>query len=223
MPRRKVIFANNEVYHLINRGVAQAPIFLEKRDFQRMIELINFYRYQHPPLRFSHYYRLPKDEKAKFLQNLKKNHSLIVEILAFSLLKNHFHFLSKQLKKNGVTTFMKQIQASYALYFNTKYKRVGPLFQATFRAIRIETDAQLLHVSRYIHLNPSSSYLVKAKELENYPWSSFPVYLDKRTYEFVETSFILSYLKNKASYKKFVFDRLDYQRELEKIKHLILE
>jgi hypothetical protein len=37
---------------------------------------------------------------------------------------------------------------------NSRYQRSGPLFQGRFRAKRIGKDEYLLHLSRYIHVNP---------------------------------------------------------------------
>jgi putative transposase len=223
MPYRKTIFANNEIYHTINRGIEEQVIFKEKRDYQRALELIDFYRYLKPPLRFSHYNRLPKEEKEKFLDHLRKNGQQIVEILTFCLMPNHFHLLLRQLQEKGIQAFMRNFQDSFARYFNTKYHRVGLLFQGMFKAVRIETDEQLIHVSRYIHLNPVSSYIVEIEDLENYPWSSFLEYLSQDSLEFTNPGPILDLFKSRASYKKFVFNQADYQRQLQKIKHLALE
>ena len=151
MPYRKTILANNEVYHTLNRSIAQATIFNYSRDYHRALEVMDYYRFSKPPLSFSHYKRLSKEDKESYLKNLKKR-KIIVDIIAFCLMPNHCHFLLKQIEKNGISTFMSNYQNSYARYFNTKYKRDGGLFQSMFRAIRIETDEQLLHVSRYIHL-----------------------------------------------------------------------
>lgn len=137
---------------------------------------------------------------------------------------NHFHFLLKQVEEEGTSKFMSNFTNSYTRYFNVKNKRNGPLFQGKFKAIRIETDEQLLHLSRYIHLNPYSSYVVKTlKDLEKYPSSSFPEYLGKSQTSLCSKEIILGQFKNLNLYKKFVFDQADYQRRLEKIKHLILE
>jgi len=40
------------------------------------------------------------------------------------------------------------------MYFNKKYDRVGPLFQGVYKAVQVESDLQLLHLSSYIHRNP---------------------------------------------------------------------
>ena len=120
---------------------------------------------------------------------------------------------------------MRYIQNGYAKYINIKENRVGPLFQSAFKAIRITTDEQLLHVSRYIHLNPSTEYLVKTEKLLEYPWSSFPTYLDEKIldFHFVNPEPVLSFFKTRDLYKEFVFDQAEYQKELSNIKHLMLE
>lgn len=138
---------------------------------------------------------------------------------------NHFHFLLKQVAPDGLKTFISNVQNAYAKYYNISNERSGPLFQSVFKAVRIETDEQLLHVSRYIHLNPSTNYLVEINNLASYPWSSFRCYLSKDSsiYDFVNTKEILAYFKGKDKYNDFVFDQAAYQRELERVKHLILE
>ena len=92
-----------------------------------------------------------------------------------------------------------------------------------FKAVLIENDEQLLHVSRYIHLNPYSSYLVKnIEELKKYPWSSLYEYLNTKS-ELCDISDILSNFKNSEMYWRFIKDHSDYQKKLESIKHLLFE
>ena len=91
-----------------------------------------------------------------------------------------------------------------------------------FKAVRIESEEQLLHVSRYIHLNPATSYLIKVNQLVNYPWSSFKDY-QKDTNSFVNTSLVLNSFKSFKKYEEFVFDQADYQKTLDEIKHLVVE
>jgi len=117
---------------------------------------------------------------------------------------------------------MAKITNAYSHYFNTRYDRIGHLFQGNFGAVRIESDEQLIHTSRYIHLNPVSSYLIEIKDLLDYEYSSYPEYIND-TRGFINTKEVLSYFKNKNDYRKFVEDQADYARKLENIKHLILE
>ena len=224
MPYRKVLLVPDCYYHVFNRSVGRQPILHNLRDYQRLMQIIEFYAFDKPSLRFSHYNRLPTEAKTKYLANLKKESKKIVEIIGFCLMPNHFHFLVKEKEKGGIARFMRNIQNSYAKYFNTKNDRNGALFQSMFKAVRIETDEQLIHVLRYIHLNPLTSFIIKEiKELESYPFTSFFDYILKRENSFVDTSMMKGFFKSVDSLAKFTFDQVNYQRELEEIKHLLLE
>lgn len=223
MWRPRFPLVTREIYHIFNRSVGGQPIFVDNRACSRAIELINFYRFLRPSIRYSHYNRLSKEQKLNFWDGLVKNHVNQVEILAFCLMPNHFHFVLRQSADTGIIKFMNNFQNSYARYFNTKFDRYGSLFQARFKSVHIETDAQLLHVVRYVHLNPLTSFVLKDKsELKNYPWSSFKEYLTLISH-CVETKTVLDLSYNLDKFEEFTFDQLSYQRELNEIKHLALE
>ena len=221
MPYRKLIFGDNEIYHIVNRGVAQAPIFSVDSDYKRFVELLDYYRFS-APISFSHFDRLSKEQKTKLISALKLTQPL-AEIHSFCLMPNHFHLLLKQIKENGIKNMLSNLQNSYVKYYNTKLKRVGPLFQSVFKAIRVESDEQLLHCSRYIHLNPSSSFLKKIEDLLSYPWSSLSTYIGNEKLDFIQKDLILGLIKNSTKYREFIFDQAKFQRELNLIKHLLLE
>lgn len=222
MPYRIVPFIPNEVYHVFNRSIARLPIFIERSDYGRVLDLINYYRFSRPPLRFSHYKRLSVERKIEFEKLFMVNKNSMLEILAYCIMPNHFHFLLRPKKNNAVSDFMRNLQNSYSKYFNTRRGRTGSLFQFMFKAVRMETDQQLLHVSRYIHLNPATSYLREIKDLDTYEWSSFKDYISN-VKSFVNREIVLGNFRSKLEYRKFVFDQAEYQRELNKIKHLLLE
>lgn len=219
---RKIVFANGEYYHLFNRGVEKRLTFTNKYELIRALDVIYFYRFGDLPIRYSKYLALDKEKKNDFLKNLNNN-QLQIEIIAFCLMRNHFHFLVRQLKNNGIVKFMAQFQNSYTKYFNTKHDRVGPLFQGVFKAVHVEDDEQLLHLSRYIHLNPVTGSIVKIAELENYQWSSYPNYLGITSTKIVNTSQILSFFKRWGDYKKFVLDQADYLGMLESLEHVVID
>ena len=226
MPYRKVILAPEQIYHVFNRGVASLPIYFHYRDYLRFIGLMDYYRFSNTPFSFSQLMSLQKEERQIILDGLRKENAIHVEILTYCLMPNHFHFLLKQITDNGISTFMRNLQNSYAKYVNIKNERAGPLYQSMFKAIRIETDEQLLHTSRYIHLNPSTGYIVEPEKLEDYKWSSFKDYLKEnfdKSQSFVTPETVLNFFKKKQEYKNFVLDQASYQRELSKIKHLTLE
>ena len=119
---------------------------------------------------------------------------------------------------------MKLLSDSYTRYFNTKNERVGPLLQGQFKAVRVESDEQLLHLSRYIHLNPLTSFVIRDfNDLKSYQWNSYLDYLSFTPRKFINTSFLMNYFKNIEKFEEFTKDNLDYQRKLEKLKHLIIE
>jgi putative transposase len=207
---------------VFNRSVGSQPIFISQPNLKRALEVASFYSYSDPPLRFSHYNCL--ENKEKFLFELKLNCPKLIDLFSFCLMPNHFHFLIKQSEDSGIQKFMRNFQNSYAKYFNIKTKRHGALFQSQFKAVRIETDEQLLHVCRYIHLNPFSSFVINSiEELENYAWSSLPDYLGKRKLELINKQFILNYFSSLDKFKSFTYDRADYQKKLKELEYFTLE
>ena len=92
-----------------------------------------------------------------------------ISILAYCLMENHVHLLVHD-SDASVSSFMKKIGVSYALYYNRKYDRTGHLFQDRFRSETIKDDAYLLTAFRYILNNPQKAGICKADE---YPWSSY--------------------------------------------------
>ncbi len=224
MPGRKTLLVNEQIYHIFNRGVAAQPVFLDKRDYKRALELVFFYRHTKIPLRYSYFVRLPKERRSEILDQMGRSKDYLVDIIAYCLMPDHFHFLLKQLRENGISIFMSNVWNSYTRYFNVRRKRVGPVFQGVFKAVRVQDDSQFLHVQRYIHLNPYSSFLVKSwEELAKYPYSSLPEYLGVEEKNICNKELTKSFFKSVGEYKKFVFDQADYQRDLEMVKHLTFE
>lgn len=219
---RKVVFANGEYYHVFNRGVEKRPVFLNKYEFLRALDSLFFYRFGDLALRYSKYLNLNKDKKAELLKDLDDS-KLQVEIIAFCLMGNHFHLILKQLKENGIAKFMAKFTNSYTKYFNTKHQRVGPLFQGVFKAVYVGYDEQLLHLSRYIHLNPVLGFMVKAEELVSYQWSSYPEYIGQTASGMINKTEVLKFFKNPDDYKKFVLDQADYAIKNKMINHLRID
>lgn len=223
MPARVVPLITGQYYHIFNRGVNKQPIFLGLRDYQRVIGTVNYYLYN-PQVRFSKFLLLPKELKSELWDSLIKENDKYAQVISFCFMLNHFHILLKQTKENGISKLMANFQNSYVRYFNTKHNRIGPIFQGQFKALRIEDDNQLIHLSRYIHLNPFTSFVIKEiKDLVKYQWSSYPDYLGKREVIRSDKKIVLDNFKSIEEYEKFVVDQADYQRELEKIKHLTIE
>ena len=221
MPGRKIPLITGQIYHVFNHGIYRTTTFTNKRDYQRAKLTINFYKTP-PPVKLSLFLTLSNQKQQEILAGWQG--TPLVKILSYVLMPNHFHFLLEQTTDNGISKFMSDFQNSYTRYFNTRQERKGPLFLGQFKAVRIETEEQLYYVSRYIHLNPYSSYLAKTpKNLEQYPWSSLPEYLGTANDDICDKSMVLAGFRGKKDYHNFVFNNADYQRSLEEIKHLITE
>jgi len=178
MPYRKISCFNNCYYHVFNRSLNEKSIFDFHGDPSRALSTLDYYRFKSVPMSFSKLKNLIPKHRKKIYLNLKKKGDLLVEIVAFCLMPNHFHFLLRQLQKNGVKTYVGNFQNSYAKFFNLRNQKTGPLFKGRFRSVWVKNDSQILHLSRYIHLNPYSSGIVKKrKDLISYPWSSFSQYV----------------------------------------------
>ena len=169
-----------------------------ERDYERFLETLDFYRKIPTPMKLSDFRRgIPNWKK---LDNQKS----LIQVHCYCLMPNHFHLLIKQLEENGTSHFMRKISDSYTRYFNTKYDRVGSLFQGVFKAKLIETDEYLLQLSKYIHRNP---FPLDEWEGKIYPYSSYNYYLTGNSHPFCDTSFISSYFSNtnqNVTYKAFV-------------------
>lgn len=213
MPSRTTPFINDYFYHIYNRGSEKRSIFENQRDYQIFLKTLKYYQIEGPKPRFSKFPSLAVTE-------LDENRKL-VEILTYCLMPNHFHLLLKQVRDKGVTEFLSNLSNSYTRHYNTKYSRVGHLFQSEFKAVIMESNEQLIHVSRYIHLNPIVSGIVK--NLEQYEWSSYPEYTNSHIPELCSKEDILGHFKNPHDYQQFVLDQVAYAQELESIKHQLID
>lgn len=164
----------------------------------------------------------PVDVRVAILENLFKSER-IVDILAYCLMPNHFHFLLKQTGDKGVAIFIANFSNAYTKYFNTKAERTGPLLEGVFKAVHIESEEQLIHVSRYIHLNPVASNVIQKEGLDSYLWSSYLEYIGKSDNAICEKESVMSFFKSQKKYQEFVMDQADYAKQLDAIKHLALE
>ena len=106
---------------------------------------------------------------------------------------------------------MNSLWTRYTGYFNKKYKRVGPLFQDVYKAVMIESDEQLLYLSRYIHRNPIAKRHFRnpasqGDALRGYIFGSYQEYLGMRNTSWVHPEEIVSFFASKgfSSYRNFV-------------------
>ena len=229
MPRRKTPLVNGEIYHVFNQGIDHRDTFTSVREHLHALTSILLYQINQQTYQLSSFLRLQKSKQKQVISGLQDN--LKTSILAWCLMPNHFHLLLKQEIENGISSHLKEFQSSYTRYFNLRHDRSGPLFSTQFKAVRIETENQFLHVSRYIHLNPYSAEIINHKEkIFTYPWSSLHLYTNQKPsipgnhHPILNTDLITSYFENNPTeHRQFILDNADHQRHLKQIQHLILE
>ncbi len=216
---RRLQFVKNHVYHVFNRGVDKREIFLDNQDYYRFIHSLFEFNDEDPVLNANFFF----DPKTMSIgkrpaRKNRKPRKMLVEILLFTLMPNHFHLLLKQKAQKGIAKFMHKVGTGYTNYFNIKCKREGVLFQGKFKAVLIENNEQLQYIPQYIHLNPlklnygSPTPIVwrkKFKFLEEYRWSSFQDYIGKKNFPLLtQREFLLNISNGEKNYKKHIIDCL---------------
>lgn len=212
MAIRKVEFVNNEHYHIVNRGIDKREIFMDINDLARFFQgmeefntidsIGSIYQNSFHQLRC----KAPKQKK-------------LVNFICYSLNPNHFHFILEQLVDKGIEKFMHKI-GGYSKYFNYKYGRSGSLFQGKFKAVHIDSDAQLLHTSVYVNLNNQiHSLRCKAPKLGKTSWGEY-IGTDNN---FCQKDIVLGQFANLAEYKKFAENSIRSIRERKEVEKFLLE
>lgn len=216
-------FDQNLYYHIYNRGVEKRKIFQTERDYQRFFDTLFYYTHDQK-IPYADFQKLTEDKKkAYFAANPRDLKTQRVHIITYCLMPNHFHFLLKGSRHDGVTSFISDISNSHTRYFNLKHERVGRLFQGTFKSKEIASEESLLQVSRYIHLNPVLSGLVGTPE--DYSYSSYKAWIGHARAALVSQGLISSWLKKfggSSGYKEFVESKIGKDPKLG-IENLVLE
>jgi putative transposase len=220
--KRTIVFTNEHWYHVFNRGIEGRPIFLTKRDYTRFYLTLQYYQYTDIPLRYSYFIQLTPEVQERVMLSIMEKPKRIT-ISAYCCMPNHFHLLIRQNSDEGISRYISDTSNSYSKYFNTKNRRIGTLFQGIFKAVHIEGDEQMLHVSRYIHINPYVSSLCDFASVFQYPWSSLGNYIYNKQDALVDTTEIFGYFTKDESYKTFVEDQMSFVKKNKEMEHLLLE
>lgn len=198
MPSKNIVreFAPRSYYHIYNRGVEKRVIYIDDEDYTYFVNLLKRH------LSKEKYY----DKNGRAYRNYYGE----VELVAYCLMPNHFHFLLYiSENERAYSSFLQGILTAYTIYFNKKYKRVGGLFQSTFKASRISNDRYLQHVSRYIHLNP--------RDYKNWEYSSWPYFTKGWEADWINPKRLLDIFDG-DDYEEFVADYESNKDMLDKIK-----
>ena len=167
-----------QYYHIYNRGVNRGPIYFSNEN-----------------------YRFFSDRLGKYF-NINT-----AWIIAYCLMPTHFHLLIYPIIENFGNQVMQPFSVSYTKAINKRHNRTGPLFQGPYQARLVDKDRYMLHLSRYIHLNPVSAGLVD--RAEDWKFSSYRDYIGIRREEMVNSDIILQQFHDTADYADFVFSETD--------------
>ncbi|MBW1864439.1 MAG: transposase [Deltaproteobacteria bacterium] len=99
------------LYHVMSRGNGGQDIFLSDHDRHLFLTLLG-----------------------------ELTERLDIEVYAYVLMNNHYHFLAKTLDAN-LSKAMQWFGTSYTRRFNLNHHRGGHLFQGRFKSIIVENDA----------------------------------------------------------------------------------
>ncbi|MEK9183675.1 MAG: transposase [Patescibacteria group bacterium] len=195
-----------EYYHIYNRGNNKQDIFFEERDYIRFLFLLLYFQGGDSVYNIGRYVsNYVRHRMFNFNINIEKiSKNKKMELLAFALMPNHFHFILKEKEQGGISKYLQRIQNSYTKYINTKNGKIGHLFQGSYQSVHIESNEQLLHLSAYVHRNPRE--IKKWKDGEDiFPWSSFTDYIkENRWGKLLNTGLLLGQFEEQEEYKNFV-------------------
>lgn len=196
MPSRNILKIDipQSYYHVYARGHGRKKIFRDDEDFEAFTNLFARYVSLEPT----------HDRYGKPYPHLHGR----VSLLCYCLMSNHFHLLVYQENEGAMSHLMRSIMTSYSRYFNHKYGTSGALFESRYKASRISSDPYLMHISRYIHLNP--------KDWMAYPHSSIHAYFIGAP-EWLEPERITSLFASLPVYADFLDDYVDYKKSLDAI------
>ena len=136
---RKLRIEKVGFYHIINRGVARVNTYLCDDDLLKFMEIV---------------------------QDASEEYGF--EIFSYCLMNNHYHLLLKTSDMN-LSILMQKINSRYSVYFNHKYKRVGPLWQGRFKSWYVYDENYLHTLVKYIEFNPIKANMTL--KIGEYAWS----------------------------------------------------
>lgn len=220
MPIRKIQFKKGKFYHIYNQGAGEGDIFFDNSDRERFLQAIFLANNENS---FRGVSALEKNRKdfsvlsaKKILKARKISVTPLVEICAFCLMENHFHFLLKEKKKNGISRFMQKLGNSFGKYSAKKYGTKGDIFADRFKATAVEGNDKVRNMLGYINIvNPAQlvepymkikgieNFFDTWKKADNYPWSSHSDFMDRKDSGLVSKHFFEKVFSNPKKYVEF--------------------
>ena len=204
MPRRAISLIAGEYYHVYNRGHNRQNIFFERENYLFFLRQVRKY--------------LIGEAKTSKVSQTSEVYEGYATVVTHCLMPTHFH-LTVRPHDDDLSHHMQLLSISYTKAINERYGRIGALFQGQFQAIHVDRDEYLLHLSRYLHLNPVAAGLVKRPE--EWEFSSYRDYIGLRHGTLPAPDIVLSQFPTTDAYREFVESYRPKDRDL--IAHLLFD
>jgi len=228
MSTRRIQFIDGEFYHIFNRGVDKREIFSSPVDYDRFLMGVILLNDNHDGLMIE-WRDFHKSQPNKTLQDFLKGtfrkgreREPLVDVIAYCLNPNHYHFILKQVREKGIERFLHKLGTSYTKYFNKKNGRSGSLFQGVFKSVHIDSNGYLLYLSAYVNKN---NFIHKYNLDDAWPYCSLPDYSGKRKDDWmldIKKEIILGQFKDRQEYKKYMEKNATYlQKKKETMKYCL--
>ena len=147
-------------HHIVNRGVNRTNVFNHPNDKDMFLQIIN---------------------------KSSKVHNIILH--TYALMDNHYHLLVET-KEENLSSFMRIVNANYAIYFNRKYNRSGHLWQDRYKSKYVLSDNYLYTVIKYIEYNPLEANI--SSKISSYPFTlSYNIFKGLKYYPCCKNSILL--------------------------------
>jgi putative transposase len=131
------------VYHVLNRTVAGLPLFRKEGDYAAF---------------------------ERIMMEAHERHAL--RILAWCLMRNHWHFVVWPREEGEVTAYFRWLAHTHAMRWHVAHNTVGGghLYQGRFKCFPIQQDEHFFTVCRYVERNALQAQVVK--RAEDWRWGS---------------------------------------------------
>lgn len=215
--KRKTPLHTDSIHHVFSKSINHYTIFNSDVEYERFIQLIRYYTFNGLSSSLSHFIRATKNDTLLFEEALRKadkNKKARVGTLAYCLMPTHFHLILHQTSDRGIAQFIADLCNGYTRYFNLRHNRKGPLWQNRFGNSKIGTLQELLETTRYVHLNPTTSYLTN--DPGKWPYSSFLEYIGRCERTPICTQKKLFNMTDGTSYEEYVVNHIEEQRKINK-------
>ena len=143
-----------------------------------------------------------------------------LSMIAYCLMPNHYHFLMRPDQDEVLSQFIQRLFNSYTQSFNREQNRSGTLFEGRAKSVLVDTDEYIVHLCRYIHLNPVTAGLTKRPG--DWPYSNYLEWIEQRDGTLIDRDFVRDYFPTAADYEDFVMGELAPSAE-EKLRSYYLD